>query len=65
MGAAGRLGVLLFFWCFFFPFLGYFFDDGVGWGWGRWDVNVHVDVHDVTLIMGWRGVGWGGMLTFM
>ena len=41
MGAAGRLGVLLFFWCFF-PFWGYFFDDGVGWGGVGWDVNVHV-----------------------
>ena len=43
MGAAGRLGVLLFFWCFFFSvFLVSFFDDGVGWGGVGWDVNVHV-----------------------
>ena len=38
MGAAGRLGVLL----FFFRFFAIFFDDGVGWGGVGWDVNVHV-----------------------
>ena len=42
MGAAGRLGVLLFFWCFFFRFLAIVFDDGVGWGGVGWDVNVHM-----------------------
>jgi hypothetical protein len=38
VGAAGRLGVLLFFFVFFWVF----FDDGMGWGGAGWDVKVHV-----------------------
>ena len=41
MGAAGCLGVLLFFLCFSRFFVIFFFD-GVGWGGVGWDVNVHV-----------------------
>ena len=62
MGAAGRLGVLLLFWCFC-CFLLKFFDDGVGWGGVGWDVNVHVTF--MMLRWSWGSVGWGGMLTFM
>ena len=48
MGAAGRLGMLLSFWCCFLFFL-FLFDDGVGGVGGvGWDVNVHVHV---TLMM--------------
>ena len=36
MGAAGRLGILLCFWCCVFVFFLFLFDDGVGGGvgWG-------------------------------
>ena len=33
-----------------------------------WDGNVHVNLRhevDATSRMGWGGVGWGGMVTFM
>ena len=60
MGAAGRLGVLLSFWCFFCFLLFLCFCLMMGWSGVGWDVNVHVHVHVMLtmLRLSWGGVGW-------
>ena len=60
MGAAGFLGVVFFFWSVF-VFLFFLMMAWVGVKWGG--MLTSCDAHDVTLMMGWGGVG--GMLTFM